>query len=289
MSKLKQVMRLVGVCGVMSVCGMAMGMEPPTATAPASAPAAKPAAGLPSGKEVLAKYIAATGGEAAYRKIKTQKLVSTMEIPAQGLKGTVTVEQNDQKQMRTEMDFGPIGLMSMGFDGTVGWSNSAMQGPQVLKGPELDQARQGAEMYRELTPDTSFASVETVGEEKVGDAECYKVVVTPKTGKPETRFYDKASGLLVKTTSVQVSQMGEIPVESLASDYREVEGLKLPFAATQKMMGMEMKMIVNKVTFNEPIAADRFELPADVKKLLEPKKTDEKKPDEAKDAPKKGG
>jgi hypothetical protein len=43
--------------------------------------------------------------------------------------------------------------------------------------------------------------------------DCYKVVLTPMTGKPETRFYSKKSGLLLKTTTTAVSPMGEVAVE----------------------------------------------------------------------------
>jgi hypothetical protein len=60
-------------------------------------------------------------------------------------------------------------------------------------------------MKREADPQSDlhykdlFSAMKTVGTEKVGDHECYKLELTSKaTGKTETRYYDKNSGLLVR-------------------------------------------------------------------------------------------
>lgn len=63
--------------------------------------------------------------------------------------------------------------------------------------------------------------------------------------------------------------MGEIPTETLFDDYREVNGIKMSFKQTAKMMGNEMKTTVEKAEFNAEIPAAKFELPADIKALKE--------------------
>ena len=64
--------------------------------------------------------------------------------------------------------------------------------------------------------------------------DCYKVLLTPATGKPETQFYSKKSGLLLKTTATAVSPMGEVAVEVEVSDYKNFDGILLPTRSKSK-------------------------------------------------------
>ena len=73
--------------------------------------------------------------------------------------------------------------------------------------------------------------------ETVDGQECYKVVLTPAEGKPETMYFQKKSGLAVKTTTVAVSPMGEIPVEVLVANYKNFDGVLAPAKTTQKAAG----------------------------------------------------
>ena len=66
-----------------------------------------------------------------------------------------------------------------------------------------------------------YKKAETTGVEQVDGKDCYKVVLTPGEGSPITRYYDKQSNLLVKMLMTAKNPMGEIPVESMVSDYRK--------------------------------------------------------------------
>jgi len=110
----------------------------------------------------------------------------------------------------------------------------------------------------------AIAGVETIGGEP-----CYKVVLTPAEGHAETMYFQKKSGLLVKTTMVAVNQMGEIPVESAVSDYKSFDGLRVPTKVTQKAGGQEFTITIQSVRTNVEIPADRFEPPAEIKALLD--------------------
>lgn len=288
---------LVAAASVLIAGGLpAAHAQPPAPTPPTATPTApaapKPDPSLPSGKDILAKYVAATGGKDAWAKITSQRAESSLEAPAQGLKGTIRTEQAKSggvSKMRMEFEIPAMGVIVTGFDGTTGWSTNPMQGPRVMKGPELTQIREMAQINRELDPDAHYTSIDTVGTDNVGDVACYKVVFTPKEGKPETRFYDKSTFLLLRTVSTQVSEMGEMTGETTFADYRDVDGVKLPFSATQKVMGAELKITTIKAAFNEAIADDRFSPPADVKKLMDQSAKKDDETDDKKGQPKKGG
>ena len=116
-----------------------------------------------------------------------------------------------------------------------------------------------------------YTSAKTLGSEDVNGKPAWKVEMMPKEGKPETMYFDKESGLLVRSSEVVAMAMGDIPVESELSDYRTVEGIKTPFTMTQKAMGQVMVMHFEKVSFNSEIPGDRFDLPATVKALAQKK------------------
>jgi hypothetical protein len=114
-----------------------------------------------------------------------------------------------------------------------------------------------------------YSKAETAGTETVDGEECYKVVLTPAAGKPESQFYSKKSGLLVKTSATAASPMGEVDVEVTVSDYKAFGGVLLPTRSKQKAGGQELEISISSVAVNEAIPADIFNPPADVKTLIE--------------------
>ena len=94
-------------------------------------------------------------------------------------------------------------------------------------------------------------------------------MLTPRDGQPETRYYDKTSGLLVRTSMIMKTEMGEIPAESSVSDYRKVDGVLMPFLVKQKVLGQEFTVTLQSVKNNVEIPKERFALPEDVKALAE--------------------
>jgi hypothetical protein len=92
-------------------------------------------------------------------------------------------------------------------------------------------------------------------------------LLTPNEGKPETRYFDKKSNLLVKLTMQLPSPMGEVPTETLLSDYKEQNGVTAPRKVHQKALGQEFLITINQVEYNVDMPKDRFDLPAEIKAL----------------------
>jgi outer membrane lipoprotein-sorting protein len=62
--------------------------------------------------------------------------------------------------------------------------------------------------------------------------------------------------------------MGDVPVEILASDYKNIAGVTIPTKITQKFAGQEFSITIQDVKANQQIPEDRFEPPAEIKALL---------------------
>jgi len=228
------------------------------------------AADLPSGEKVLQTSLEKSGGAAAFAKVKAVVMTGTVEMAGHNIKGPATVFQKDGKSY-TEIGLPGIGKVEEGFDGKVAWESNSIQGARIKEGEERAMVVRAARLsildsWREF-----YTSAKTVGLEDVNGKPAWKVEMTPKEGKPETLYFDKESGLLVRSTETVTMAMGEIPVESEVSDYRVVDGIKTPFTMTQKAMGQVMVMHFDKVSYNAEIPPDRFDLPSAVLALMDKK------------------
>ena len=93
-------------------------------------------------------------------------------------------------------------------------------------------------------------------------------MLTPNEGKPETQYYDKKTNLLVKMAMTVVSPMGEIPSETVISDYKEQNGLLSPRKIRQKALGQEFEITIAQIDYNIDMPKDRFDLPNEIKALV---------------------
>jgi outer membrane lipoprotein-sorting protein len=229
-------------------------------------PRAMAADDLPKAETILDKFIAATGGKAAYQKVHSEIDTGTMSIS--GISGTATVYKAEPDKTYTEIVIQGVGKIQEGSDGKVAWSNSAIQGPHVKEGEEKEFSLMMARFDADVNWRGLFPKVETAGTEAVNGKDCYKVILTPKTGKPMTRFYDKETGLLLKGVMTVASPMGEVTIESTLEDYRKEGDFLRPHKISNNAMGQQFAITIDKVEYNPEIPASRFNPPEEIQALL---------------------
>lgn len=222
---------------------------------------------LPKAEEILDKFIEVTGGKAAYEKVHNETWTGTFEFVGKGIKGKATSYRAEPNLSVTTIDLEGIGTITEGTDGETAWTNSAMQGPRIKLGDERAIAMREATFRGPLMWRKLFKQAEMAGEESVDGQPCYKVILTPAEGKPQTEYYDKKSNLMVKMMMTLASPMGEIPAETTLSDYKEESGLLYPHSVRQKAMGQEFLVTIDSVKYNVDMPKDRFDLPAEIKAL----------------------
>ena len=274
---------------------------PATPAAPTQPAAPKTDEKLPTGKEVLAKFVEVTGGKAAYEKVKTRVSEGTFELKPMGMKGTLKMMQQAPASMTLTIDIEGMGAITQGNNGTHAWNADPMQGARLLEGKELEESNRQAQLAAELYPDIIYKSVECVGVEKIGEVDCYKVEMVTKGDSKRTSYYSKADGLLLRMDMTIDSPMGEVKATSTMEDYREVDGMKVAFKAIMAISAgakIEQIMTFTKITHNTELPATTFNPPKDVQDLIdaakkkadkpaeptktEPAKADPKKPEEKK-------
>lgn len=227
--------------------------------AAAKKPAAPAASALPlkNAAAVLDAAAKATGASAA-AAIKSTVITGTLSIPANGLTGAMTIKTKAPNRFVMVQTLPNIGDIRMGYDGKVGWSEDPMNGMRELKGVELAQARDEAERTADTDWRKKAKTVELLAPRKVGATLCYVVKVTPKIGTASTQYYDAKSLLLLRTDMVSVSPNGKLPTETYLSDYRTVDGVKMPFKTRSIVAGIQ-EVIVTFQKVENGVAIDDAE------------------------------
>lgn len=185
--------------------------------------------------ELMAKSIEAAGGEANWRRITSRVTVADIDLIHQGVKGTVTSYAKLPNKSASETIFIALGkTIAKGFeffDGSRGEKLYTFAPVEKYAGKKLEDIRLGADMLALLNWKTNYKIVEIKGLEKVGDEECYVVEFTPEKGTTATELYSTKTFLLMKRRGVSPSSTSEqsLPYSIVFSDYREVDGVKLPF------------------------------------------------------------
>jgi hypothetical protein len=238
------------------------------ATAPqAPAAAAQPAVPLPSAEEILKKYRDALGGEAAIRKHTARRFKGTFEIPAQGMKGDLSVTAMAPDLMTVVVTLPGLGELRRGYDGKVAWSIDPAIGPRLLEGREADEFKHSADFYDDLHEASKFKSITVVGKGPFEGEECYELKLVRHSGFEYTEYFSVNSGLIVGGKLKASSQMGEVPVTTLSGGYKAFDGVLVPTVTKQRMMGLEQVVTVTAVSY-EPVDAAQFALPPAIAALV---------------------
>lgn len=193
---------------------------PPTS---AGAPVA-----LPAAPDLVAKSVAAMGGEAALRAHTSSLSTGTLSMPKQGMSGPITIVQRAPSDFYSRCDIPGIGLMEEGVTGGVAWSSDPLSGPRIKEGVEATQALRQADFYFSLNLAQHYPTMQTLGASTLDGAPVWEVLMKPAEGPDEIYLIDQQSGLLVGTRTSLVTLMGTVPANTRFLDYREVGGVLIP-------------------------------------------------------------
>lgn len=240
------------------------------ACAPAFAPAAV-AEDQPAGEQILQRCIERSGGADLLDGAKGIEMNGAVEMVGRNISGSVLIDEQGEKSY-SAIELPGIGKIEEGFDGSVAWESSEIQGARIKEGDEK-AAVERSSSFRVLTRwKEYYSAIKNAGTEDLDGKPAWKIAMTPKQGKVETMYFDKDSGFLVRMDQTVSTPLGEIPTEIDFADYRPVEGIQTPFAMTQKVAGQIIAIKLDKVTYKADIAPSRFDLPPAVKELLKNKK-----------------
>jgi hypothetical protein len=226
------------------------------------------AAGLPSARAVIDKHLDAIGGRKALAGHKSVRLQGSMNMPANGVSGTLNLMTARPNKTVMRLTIPGVGDVEEGFDGTRGWSVSPMTGPMLTTGKELEERKFDADFDSDLRDESRYEYIKTVEKTTFEGRPVYKVALKRKGGTNEDiEYYDVETGLKAGAEATRNTPMGSINVVSIVTDYKKFGDLMHPTTIRQKMMGIEQVMTLTSIEY-DVVDPSVFEMPAAVKALI---------------------
>jgi hypothetical protein len=221
----------------------------------------------PDAKEVIDKAIKALGGEEKLAKIQAYSYKAKGKVTFGGNENDVdvTIVAKGLDHYRRESKTDQFHVMFV-LAGDKGWLKFNDE-PRELEGDGLANEKRRA--YMAILPVTLAAvkgkgfQCASAGEQKVGDKPAIGVKITGPDSKEFTMYFDKESGLPVKTVGMVAGFQGdEVNQEATYSDYKDFDGIKKATKvvitnngdAFQDLTISEFKVLdkVEPDTFSEP-------------------------------------
>jgi outer membrane lipoprotein-sorting protein len=226
---------------------------------------AAPALWAQTADELLAKYVQARGGADKIKAVRSVRMTGSMTTGDLSIPVTLVLKRPNM----VRMDFDVQGTKNVrAFDGQAGWTMMPVMGnpaPAPITGPELHELEDQADIDGPLVDAKAKGNtVELVGKENVDGTDAYKLKLTHKNGDVSTIYLDAKTYLEVREDSQHTVQGTQRDFETKIADYRDVNGLKFPFALTSgiKDTGQVQKLAIDKVELDVPVDADSFKMPA---------------------------
>lgn len=225
------------------------------------------AASAQTADEIIAKSLTALGGRATLSKVTTQSLTGTMSIstPNGDIAGTIeSVQQAPNKIRRLiTLDLSQFGAGSATietrFDGTTGVTLDSMRGDVPMTASQLATMKNSIFPSPFLNYKDRDTKITLAGKEKVGEHDGYALLVTPASGPVSRVIIDGESYLPVKAViTVELPDVGSLEQTTEFSDFREVNGMKVPHKIKGTSSVQTFVITVTKVEQNGKVDPELF-------------------------------
>jgi len=148
------------------------------------------------------------------------------------------------------------------YDGKTGWLGGTGQPAREMTAAETAAARFDADFHFAAHVKQSLVQLRVVRPDKIGDREM-NVVIGRLAGQPPMRLYfDKETGLLMRQVRFVETALGRLPTQIDYADYRDADGVKLPFRWTIARPNGRFTIQLEQVLQNVSIDDARFAAPA---------------------------
>lgn len=190
---------------------------------------------------IIEKYTEAVGGRAAFEKLSSRVSKGTFAGSFAGVavSGTVEVLEKAPDKAVTLVSVKGLGVMRRGYTGGYAYEQIPLFGFRRIEGRELADVRLTSELAWPVNLRRLYPTMTLKGREKIGDAEVFVVEARPAAGHPATLYFDAGTGLLVRRD------------RTYFEDYREVDGVRLPFRMRDEFAVTTLTEIAHNVAVDD--------------------------------------
>lgn len=207
--------------------------------------------------ELMAKVIAALGGETNWRKLKSRVVTFELNLVNQGVKGYGTQYAKAPNMTAAETTLTalgkPIGWISEHFDGTEAGEATSFSTAEKATGKALEDARLNADFYGLIDWKTNYKNVEMKAASKVGDEYVFVISFEPEKGNKDVLYFSGKTFLPVKLESANTFTSAgiDLPYTETYADYRLIDGIMIAFkTVNNNISNGEIVTILKEVKHN---------------------------------------
>jgi zinc protease len=211
--------------------------------------------------QILENYIKAIGGRENWKKLTTRISTGTIDVPAMNLSGLVTVREKAPNRSIFTVNFNGA-VFQQGFDGTIGWSNDPQNGLREQAGEELAETKRDSDFYHPLDLKQMYSKITLTGTDKIDDRDAYIVEASSADLGTDKIYFDTQNGLVLRIVGQHHTMDGPATFTEDFSDFREVDGIKLPYTVHQESPSSTFTIKFTEIRHNEAIEDAAFAKPA---------------------------
>jgi hypothetical protein len=212
--------------------------------------------------QIFDRYTAAVGGRAAIDRIKSYKTRGSFGTSARPDVGTFEAWAKDPNKTLILLNFPQLGVLKKGFDGETRWVQTPVGTFTDESATAMSEMERDAEVYGAGAIKGLYQDVRLDGRARLSGRDMYVLEGRPVRGPSEKLFFDVENGLLVRWDMVRrTPKRGNVFVKVHLEDYREVDGLKVPFRVRFAFESFDFILKVDELQHNVPIDDAMFKKP----------------------------
>jgi photosynthetic reaction center cytochrome c subunit len=213
----------------------------------------------PDANLILDKYVAAIGGAAAVQKITSRVAKGT--LTGMGPQPTAVEIYSKAPDKRVSFTHTPNGDSTTSFDGKAGWLGFPGRPAHIMNADEVTAARMDADLYFPVHVKTAYTKFMAGPGDKIDGHDTIQVVGRTEGQPPLRLFFDAQTNLLLRLVRYQETPLGRLPTQVDYADYRDADGVKIPFKWTLARPGNRFSIQVDQLQQNVPVDDAKFAPP----------------------------
>jgi len=219
----------------------------------------------PTVDKIVADYVAARGGLAKIRAIKTLRQTGRI-FAGQGREALVVRDVKPPGRIRVQFTVqGATAVFAS--NGTTGWKVSPFEDDMALKELPDQVTREAMEQADIEGPLVDWKAkghtVELVGNETVNGRPTYKLKLTLKSGTVRYEYIDVATHFEVRMDSTRQVRGHDLRIETTFAEHKKTGGVLFPRKVEIAAEGrpQHARVVVDKVELNPTLSDALFERP----------------------------
>ena len=211
--------------------------------------------------ELIERHIEALGGYETLKAVQAQKIEQRVSMGPEEIPVTIYKKRPHLYRAEQIMPHGEI--MVRAVNESNAWIQMGQRRPMQRPGFAADHQRESVADFDGILVDFERKGhrVDVVGMEDVEGIETYILKVELASGTEQFVYLDKKTYLMRKQVRTAYIPQGEIEVEDIFDDYREVHGVMIPFLIHSRQGPQRFDIRTTSVTFNEPVDDGLFIMP----------------------------